>query len=559
MQPIHAELLHELKSKDLSYKQLSTLKRELAKKHAAKAPTNIEILLNADPQDLPSLKKKLLVKPIRTASGVSPVAIMTASFACPHGRCTFCPGGPNSYYGDIPQSYTGHEPTTLRAIRNKYDAYLQVFNRLEQYVLLGHNAEKVELIIMGGTFPAIPEDYQNSFIRDAFKAMNDFSALFFEDNVINISAFKDFFYLPGQVGSKERTEKIHKKLSELKNKTQTSLEQEQTRNESAKIRCVALCIETKPDWGLLGHGNRMLEQGCTRIEIGVQSIYDDVLRKVNRGHTSADTKKSFQILKDLGFKISAHYMPGLPLTDENRDIAGFRTLFDDPDYCPDMIKIYPCMVAPGTALYQEWKQGKFTPLTADQAAKRIVTMKQFVPRYCRIQRIQRDVPTKMWASGVEFTNLRQYIKDKYAPKCQCIRCREPMGKKADPTNAKLTVNEYGASGGKEFFISIDDTKNDIILGFCRLRFSKEFLRKEITGDSAIIRELHVYGTATALGEEGNVQHRGLGKQLLAKAEDIAKQCGRHKLLILSGIGARLYYYKLGYRRDGPYVSKDLNM
>src|SRR3989344_1488693 len=551
---MYTELIQEIKQKNLTIPQLSRLKRQLCVKYnTKKPPTNFEILLNAPDTDRDELKKKILVKPVRTASGVAPVAIMTQPFACAHGKCTFCPGGPNSYYGSVPQSYTGHEPTTMRAMRNQYDAYLQVFNRLEQYVALGHNHDKVELIVMGGTFPSMPIEYQNTFIRDAYAAMNDFSLFFYNKGILNFDKFKDFFELPGEVGSAERTQHIHEKL--LAKKTITSLAAEQQRNETAKIRCVALCIETKPDWGFLEHGNRMLEQGCTRVEIGVQSVYDDVLKHVHRGHDSKDAKKSFQILKDLGFKISAHYMPGLPLTDENRDIEGFKQLFSDADYRPDMLKIYPTMVAPGTALYVEWKQGKFTPLTADQAAQRIVKMKEYIPRYCRVQRVLRDVPTKMWASGVEFTNLRQYIHQTYKPQCVCIRCREPMGQAIDYDALKLNVHEYESNGGKEFFISLDDTTHDIIVGFCRLRFPCEALRSEITLTSAIVRELHVYGTATALGSEGSVQHKGYGKMLLKKAEDIAVSRGKNKMVVISGVGVREYYRKLGYVSEGPYVVK----
>src|SRR3989344_6032887 len=232
--PIYEELIQEIKSYNRTPKQLAQLKRSLCVKHKIeKPPTNFDILLHAQQKDLPVLKKKLLLKPVRTASGVTPVAIMTAPFACPHGKCTFCPGGPNSYYGDMPQGYTGHEPTTMRAIRNKYDSYLQVFNRLEQYVALGHNCDKIELIVMGGTFPALEQTYQDEFIWGALKAMNDFSELFFEKRECDFEKFKDFFELPGEIGSKERTENIHKKALDLKNKT--TLQQEQERNETSKI------------------------------------------------------------------------------------------------------------------------------------------------------------------------------------------------------------------------------------------------------------------------------------------------------------------------------------
>src|SRR3989344_1528639 len=268
MDPIYTELIHEIKAKQMTASQLTKLKRQLCLKYnTKKPPTNFEILLNASPSDRSLIQKKILVKPVRTASGVSPVAIMTAPFACSHGKCTFCPGGPNSYYGNVPQSYTGHEPTTMRAIRNNYDAYLQVFNRLEQYVALGHNHDKIELIVMGGTFPSMPVDYQNGFIRDAFAAMNDFSMLFYKDGELLFEKFKDFFELPGDVGSSIRTEHIHAKLLELKRESATTLLDEQIRNETSQVRCVALCIETKSDWGFFEHGNRMLDQGCTRVKL----------------------------------------------------------------------------------------------------------------------------------------------------------------------------------------------------------------------------------------------------------------------------------------------------
>ena len=417
---IYHDLLAELKKNDFSEKEFSRLKRELSLKYKEKViPSNIQILLHASPDDIPLLKKKLLTKPVRTISGVSPVALMTAPSKCPHGKCTFCPGGIASPWGDVPQSYTGHEPATMRGIRNNYNSYLMTFNRLEQYILLGHTVDKIEFIIMGGTFTATPKEYQEEFIYGAFKALNDFSDLFFdEEGNMRIEEFKDFFELPGEMRDAQRMQHIQEKLLQLKENTKTTLEQEQLRNETAKVRCVALCIETKPDWGFLEHGNEMLRQGCTRVELGIESVYEDVLSFTHRGHTAEDSKKSIQILRDLGFKINFHYMPGLPLTDRERDIAGMKQLFDDPDYRPDMIKFYPTMVAPGTALYAQWKQGKFEPISTEEAAERLVPIKEYTPEYCRIQRIQRDVPTKYWSAGVGLTNFRQFIHENYHPKSQ---------------------------------------------------------------------------------------------------------------------------------------------
>jgi elongator complex protein 3 len=533
--------------------ELLLFRNKISSKYKQKElPSLIQILLYLKEED----RKKFKVKPTRTMSGVTPIAIMTKPIPCPHGKCIYCPGGLNSQFGDVPQSYTGGEPATMRAIRNHYDPYLQIFNRLEHYVLLGHPIDKIELIVMGGTFPSFTQEYQEEFIKFSFKAMNDFSDLFFKKNEFDYTKFKTFFELPtNDFKDKKRTEIIQKKL--LKIKSNCILEEEQTKNETANIRCIALCIETKPDWGLLKQGNELLRLGCTRIELGIQSVYENVIKHVHRGHTIQDTIDSIRILKDLGFKISAHYMPGLPLTNKKQDIEGMKTLFLDSNYCPDMLKIYPTMVSKGTLLHVDYLQGKFKPIDAKEAAERIVEFKKFVPEYCRIQRIQRDVPTKQWEAGVELTNFRQYMVQNYKVKCRCIRCREPRDKNINWDKIKIKITEYEASNGKEFFIAAEDIENDLIIGFARLRFPSESLREEITKDSAMIRELHVYGTATAIGEEGSVQHKGWGKKLMQEAEKIAKKHKKTKMLVISGIGVRQYYYKLGYKKEGPYVTKQL--
>ena len=534
------------------------LRDKLAKKYKPrKIPSLIEILINAPIEKIPELKERLLTKPTRTLSGVTPIAIMTKPFPCQHGKCSYCPGGPNSCFGDVPQSYTGREPATMRAIRNKFDPYLQIFNRLEQYIIMGHSIEKVELIIMGGTFPSFPKKYQEDFIKYSFKALNDFSKLFFKKNgKFNYVKFKEFFELPtNDFENKERTKRFHNKL--LKLKKTTTLEKEQKINETSQVRCTALCVETRPDYGLLKEGNQMLKLGCTRIELGIQSVYDDVLKKVNRGHTIKETINSIRILKDLGFKVAGHYMPGLPNTNYKKDLKGMKELFSNENFKPDMLKIYPTMVSKGTKLYFDYKKGTYKPLTTKQAAKLISEFKKLVPEYCRIIRIQRDIPTKEWEAGVGLTNFRQYLTQNYDIKCRCIRCREPRNKKISWKHTKLKINEYSASKGKEFFISIEDIKNDLLIGFIRMRFPSKSLRKEITSNSSLIRELHVYGTSVPLGTKGLVQHKGIGKKLLKKAEEIAKNNNKNKMIIISGVGVRPYYYKLGYKKQGPYVVKIL--
>ncbi|MBC8500180.1 MAG: tRNA uridine(34) 5-carboxymethylaminomethyl modification radical SAM/GNAT enzyme Elp3 [Nanoarchaeota archaeon] len=553
------ELIEFIKKEKSNKRKLNNKKIELCAKHKIKIiPTDIEVLCNAKKEDLEFLKKYLITKPTRTISGVAVIAVMSAPFPCPHGKCVFCPGGLKSPFGDVPQSYTGNEPSTMRGIRNEYDAYRIVFNRLEQYIVLGQNPEKADVIVMGGTFLSFDKKYKEDFVMNIFKAMNDFSRTFYKDGKLDVKSFREFFELPGKVSDKKREEKIKKKVLKLKKTNIKSLEEEKKINETAEIRCIGLTIETKPDWGLLKHGNEMLNYGCTRVELGIQTTYDDVLKATRRGHDLKDSINSIRTLKDLGFKINYHVMPGLPGVSKEKDIESLKRIFEDDDYKPDMLKVYPTLVMLGTSLYADYKTGKYKPLDAKDAADIIIEMKKIVPKYCRIMRIQRDIPTKFTKAGVDKTNFRQYVEKLQKEKgvvCNCIRCREIRGKtiKGKP---KLDILEYEASKGKEFFISFVDD-NDRLLGFCRLRFVSQSLRTEITKNSAIIRELHIYGTALGLAEKGNVQHKGLGKQLVKKAEEIAKKNKKDKILVISGVGTKEYYRKLGYKDDGVYVSKKL--
>lgn len=554
------ELIDTLKKRELSNHEIHHIKMEFCKKHGRqKVPTNIEILLHAQPEDLPMLRH-LQTKPTRSLSGVAPLAVMSRPERCPHGVCTYCPGGPKSVFGDVPQSYTGAEPSTMRSARAGYDSYVVVFNRLEQFVVLGHVCDKVDVIIQGGTFPAMDKTYQDRFVHGIFAALNDFSDLFFANACMDVPKFREFFELPGDIGDEKRKESVHAKIRTLKTaRSKTSLADEQKRNENAAVRCVGLTIETKPDWGFVENGDRMLKQGCTRIELGVQTVYDDILTITHRGHTLADTKRSIQQLKDLGFKLNFHIMPGLPNSDEKRDIAMFHELFENSGYMPDMLKIYPCMVLPGTALEGLFKKGKFKPLETKKAAELIVELERIVPSWCRIMRVQRDIPTHKTTAGVDRTNLRQYV-DALAKErgiqCRCIRCRE-IGRKKATAQTMISVIDYEASGGTEFFISAD--AGDALVGFCRLRFPKEALRPEITPSSAIVRELHIFGSAVAIGErDGKAsQHKGWGRRLLAKAEEIAAAHGKDKMIVISGVGVREYYRKLGYVQEGPYMVKHL--
>lgn len=559
MKKFFEDLIRTIKKEKPQKEKWVKLKTKICKKYKVKKiPTDTQILLNAKKKDLNFLKKYLTIKPTRTISGVAVCAVMTKPIPCPQkSPCIYCPGGPESVFGAVPQSYTGKEPATRRAIRNKFDPYLQVFNRLEQYVVSGHNFDKIELIIMGGTFPSFQKKYQEDFVKYALKAMNDFSSLFFRKNEFDMDKFKKFFELPADINNPLRIKSVHKKILSLKGKT--TLEKEQKKNENSQIRCVGLTIETRPDYGKITHGNEMLRLGATRVEIGIQTVYDDVLEKIEREHSTKDTIDSIRTLKDIGFKINVHYMPGL-FVSRKKDLDGLKKLFKDQYYRPDMLKIYPCMVLKGTKLYNLWKQGKYKPLTTEEAASLITDFKKYIPTYCRVMRVQRDIPTYMTEAGVDRTNLRQYIEEKMKRegiKCRCIRCRE-SGRAAKVEKIDFLIQEYEASKGKEFFISAEDVKNDVLIGFCRLRFPSQQLRKEITKDSALIRELHVFSPAVAIGEKSktSLQHKGIGKKLVALAEKISKENHKNKVIIISGIGVRNYYRKLGYKKEGPYMVKN---
>lgn len=560
------ELISFIEEKNPSKKDIAKQKIVLCRKFKMKKiPTDIELFLNAKKEDLPFLKKFLQTKPMRTGSGVAVVAVMSSPQKCPHGKCIYCPGGINSVFGDVPQSYTGNEPATMRGIRNNYDAYLQVMSRLEQYIAIGQSPEKIELIILGGTFISLSEEYRDDFVRDIYQAMNDFSKEFYaeseEGSFFDVDKFKDFFELPGDIRNEERTKSVRAKLLLLKEKNKIDLIKAMAENESSCVRCVGLTIETKPDWGMKEHGNIMLQYGCTRIELGIQTLDDDILSSVNRGHNLSETKKSIRELKDLGFKLNFHMMPGLPGSSPQKDINELKELFDNPDFRPDMLKIYPTMVMPGTILSQMHKKGAYTPLDIDGAIEIISEGLRYVPRYCRVMRIQRDIPAKFAEKTIEKNNLRQLVSkeiEKKGFKEQDIKARE-IGNEEISSPVDFEIIDYDSSNGKEYFISLKDAK-DRLVGFARLRFPSELLRDEITKDTAIIRELHVYGKALPLSSgktEEEVQHKGFGKRIMAKAEEISKLNGKTKIIVISGVGVRGYYKKLGYLQEGPYVSKML--
>lgn len=578
---------NELKSLEYNKQKykLNLIKSKVSNKYSLKKiPSDIKVYTFAlklserkklSKEELKEIREILLSKPSRTLSGVTVCAVMTEPSPCPHGKCSYCPGGVNSYFGNVPQSYTGKEPASMRAERNNYDPYLQVMNRLEQYVAMGHPIEKIELIIMGGTFPALKKEYQKEFIMYCFKALNDFSRLFLRkyssEIEINYKKFTDFFLLPGDIENEERTKEIKKRL--LKIKSESSLKKEQDYNDKrSKIKCVGLTIETRPDYGFKEQGIFLLELGATRIELGVQTTDNRVLEKINRGHTVEESIKSTRELKDLGFKINYHIMLGLPGTNYKEDIETFHEIFGNPDFRPDMLKIYPTLIIKGTELYMFWKENKYKPINDEYALKLLTEIYPKIPEYVRIMRIERDIPSTNIDAGIMMTNLRQELQKRInerlrenpKEKIMEIRSRE-IGHNKDLFNdqeikkTKIFVKEYEASKGIEYFISLEDENRKVLYGFCRLRFPSSSLIEIVDTKTAFIRELHVYGKSTDIGSKGEIQHKGIGKALLRKAEEIAKEHNKTKILIISGIGVREYYRKQGYKKRKYYMYKNLSL
>ena len=494
------------------------IKKICTKYSLERIPKNHEILSTVNGKSYEKLQKVLLKKPVKSASGVAVIALMSKPFACPHGRCTYCPGGIEF---NTPNSYTGKEPVTINAIKNEYNPNIQITSKLNQLQLFGHDTSKIELVIVGGTFLFMPKDYQNDFIKSCYDALNGFES-------------KDL---------------------------QTAMKN----NETTKNRNVGFTIETKPDYCKKEHVDLMLSYGVTRVEIGVQSLHERVYKIVNRGHDYNDVIESFQISKDSGYKIVAHMMPGLPTITPKEDINDFKKLFNDSNFKPDMLKIYPSLVLENTALYNDFIAKKYTPYSDEEMLNVLTEAKKIVPKWVRIMRVQREITPNEIQAGPKSGNLRQMIHKRLKEQgysCKCIRCREAgLSRKNMPSEVlKLNREEYNSSSGKEIFLSFDD-KDETIYGFLRLRKPSNMAhRNEITENSCIIRELHVFGKSVKIGkhEENSIQHSGLGRKLMGEAEKISREdFDARKILVISAIGTREYYKKLGYRLDGPYMSKQL--
>ena len=500
--------------------------------------SNSLLLEYATPSEKAEISPLIRKKPTRTISGVAVVAVMCKPHKCPHGRCTYCPES------DIaPPSYTGEEPAALRARMFDFDPYKQTYNRMLQLESIGHPLDKVELIVMGGTFPSYYTCYQEWFVTRCIQAMNDF-------------------------GFKDPEERIKIRNGEELNVPGnfSYLEDVQAANEQSPVRCVGMTFETRPDYAKVEDVDRMLQMGVTRVELGVQTIYNFIYKRIERGHRVEDVVESSKILRDSGIKVAMHLMPGL-FSDPERDMRIFHRIFEDEKFKPDMLKIYPCLVTQGSKLHELWKKGDYKPYTTEDAVDLIVNVKKMLPKWVRTMRIQRDIPSQLIEAGVKKSNLGELVYQKLAEEnvnCQCIRCREvghrvAVGVNPDFNDIKLMKEDYSAGEGREIFISQEDPINDVLIGFLRLRIpSMKAHRSEIDEKTALVRELHVYGQMAELGQKKDEiwQHMGYGEELLHEAEKVASEnYDKNKLLIISGVGARNYYRKFGYKMEGPYMSK----
>lgn len=530
-------------------RDLEVRKRQLCRDlKLSRFMSNADILEYASAEEKELVSDTLKKKPTRTKSGVAIVAVMCHPHKCPHGRCLYCPES------DIaPPSYTGEEPAALRGRMFEYHPYVQCFNRLSQLKKIGHPIDKVELIIMGGTFPSRDLCYQEWFVSQCLKAMTDFG-LILENNAefeINKPLIREYetdivkTYPPNDY---------------------VLIDDIQLANENSKVRCVGMTFETRPDYCKKEHINRMLNFGVTRVELGVQTLSDELYTKVKRGHTIADVIESNQLLRDSAIKVAMHMMPGL-FVNQKEDLKMFKQLFSDDNFKPDMLKIYPCLVTEGSELYDMWKDGVYSPYTDEEAVDLIVKIKKILPKWVRTMRIQRDIPSTLIEAGVQKSNLGELVYNKLDENhinCQCIRCREIGHKKTNENytldDFKLFKESYTACGGEETFFSIEDKNEESIAGFLRFRIpSENIFRPEITDKTALIRELHVYGNMIQIGEKNPTigQHTGFGEKLLKEAENLAIDNDKNEIAIISGIGSRNYYRKFGYERKGPYMAKKL--
>ena len=474
----------------------------------------------------PALLALLTIRSVRTLSGVTPFAVMTKPYVCP-GLCTFCP-----LELGMPKSYLSDEPAAARAKMMDFDPRAQIESRLTQLTETGHDTDKIELIVIGGTFSNYPEDYKRSFFKDMIDTIN------------------------GVVSA--------------------TLDEAQVFNETAPRRIVGISIETRPDWIDEKEVRLLRELGVTKIQLGVQAFDETILRGIKRGHTLDRVGEATQMLKDSGIKVCYHFMPNLPGSNPDLDRQMAHLMYEDPRFKPDFVKIYPAQVIKGTEMYAQWQRGEFTPYGDDLLKEVLKDIKKMTPPFVRIDRLVRDISKKWVSAGTRATNMRQYIQAEMKLEgwsCQCIRCREVKAR--DLTiSPKLITRKIETLGGLEYLLTFESSEvpnflapssepcNTRLFSLLRLRLleNNSPIFPQLKG-SAIVRELHTYGKTVFHDQKHSLhtQHQGLGKLLMLEAEKLARQAGYHQIAVISSIGTREYYRKLGYVKLGYYMVKQLEV
>ncbi len=460
----------------------------------------------------PALLAKIRLKPMRTLSGVTTVTVLTKPYPCP-GKCIFCPTDVR-----MPKSYLPDEPGAMRALYHEFDPFDQVSARIEALHAVGHPTDKIELLVLGGTWSSYRKDYQTWFLKRCFEAMNGTQA--------------------------------------------PTLEEAQTLNEMASHRNVGLVVETRPDHVTPKELAWLRSLGVTKVQIGVQSMDDRILQMNRRGHTAAEARAAFALLRAGGFKIVAHWMPNLLGATLESDRQDFARMWDG--LAPDELKIYPTQLLANAELYENWQRGEYTPYETEALIDLIADVKTTIPRYCRVNRVIRDIPSTNVVEGNRRTSLRMDVRremERRGQRCQCVRCREVRGQSVLPDSLNLDDLVYDADYAEEHFLSYV-TADDRLAGFLRLSLPKPGAPATGLDDlrgAAIIREVHVYGQSLQVGQERNgaAQHAGLGTALMERAEAIAGQQGYRRLVVISAIGTRRYYLERGFKRGELYLVKSL--
>ena len=517
------------------------------------------------------IAKLLQTKPTRTLSGVAPITVLTKPFPCP-GKCIFCPSDVR-----MPKSYLRDEPGAQRAERNWFDPYLQTYRRLQALEAIGHSVEKAEIIVLGGTWSFYPENYQIWFIRECFRALNEYSLGLNRvqdrlDEYEQIQKKKqdqqhftssadpsenqqltNNFQIRGLDDNKTYNQVVSKLYVAPEKKlgldiwqtaTWEELEEEHLINETARVRCVGLVVETRPDNISQEEVIRIRRLGCTKVQIGVQSLQDEVLRLNQRGHDVVATRRAFRLLRQAGFKIHAHWMPNLYGSSVEKDKQDYLKLFSDPDFKPDELKIYPCSLIESAELMQYFQAGKWRPYTREELLDVLTFCLTHTPPYCRLTRVIRDIPSTDIVEGNKITNFRELVQEHIAEsglEMQDIRAREIRGGRFDTDSVRLDRIDYETSVSKEIFLQF--VAKDKLLGFLRLSLPTQSPYIEELKSAAIIREVHVYGAVVDIGtrSKDKAQHLGLGKKLIAEAKKITKETDYEKLAVISAVGTMGYY------------------